>query len=113
MADAPFGARSMLLLLFKNLAVQVGGFSEAVGRLRVVQIVFMAVESARLDVFSLSCVLFGRNQYNPTAEQMQNRQPRARPPAGEGSEPRNWVYGLPSTPPYSTTAEGEVTAVCP
>ena len=46
MADAPFsrGAVQRLLLIFKSPRAQVGRFGEAVGRLRVDQIVFKAVK---------------------------------------------------------------------
>ena len=58
MADAPFGARSRLLLHFKSQGLRLVVLSEAVGRLRVDQIVFMAVRSARRVVSSLSNVVW-------------------------------------------------------
>ena len=46
MADAPFGARSHAASTVQEPKLKLAVFSEAVGRSRVVQVVFIAVRSA-------------------------------------------------------------------
>src|SRR5208282_5447956 len=91
MADAPFGARSRLLLLSRALRLRLVVLLEAVGRLRVDQIVFLAVN--RPCSFSNAISLVASDAKQPLHEGLgvhSNLPSRDRMASGQATHQIKW-----------------------